>query len=71
MADSPFQGTLPNFTEAEIDPEKFYHYSMDPSNIGNQNKWVAFKEIGYQVYDDKSRWEAAQRCDRPIEREPT
>jgi hypothetical protein len=60
MADSTFQKSLPNFVEAEIDPEKFYRYSMDPMNIGSQSKWIAFEEIGYNVHDDESRWNAAQ-----------
>ena len=50
MTGVPFEGILPNSKRAEIDVEKFFHYSMDPSNIGNQNKWMAFQKIGYQVH---------------------
>lgn len=60
MIDFSFEGILPNSKKAEIDVEKFFHYSMDPSNIGNQNKWMAFQKIGYQVHAADSRWEAAQ-----------
>ncbi|MCP4347168.1 MAG: hypothetical protein GY795_16780 [Desulfobacterales bacterium] len=55
-----FQKNLPNFEKAEIDPDKFYRYSMDPGNISNQNKWMAFEEIGYQVWDEEIRKYDAQ-----------
>lgn len=60
MIDLTFRKPLPNFAEAEIDPDKFYRYSMDPTNIGSQSKWMAFEEIGYDVHDDESRWNATQ-----------
>ncbi len=50
---------LPNFEKAEINPQKFTGYSMNPYNIGNQNKWMAFGEIGYNVHHEKSRENAA------------
>ncbi|MCP4107870.1 MAG: hypothetical protein GY749_20390 [Desulfobacteraceae bacterium] len=55
-----FKKKLPNFEKAEIDHEKFYHYSMDPGNISNQNKWMAFEEIGYQVWHEEIRRYEAQ-----------
>ncbi len=60
MTDLSFQGILPNWKKAEIDVEKFFHYSMDPSSIGNQNKWIAFQKIGYRLHDADSRWKAVQ-----------
>jgi len=32
---------------------------MNPYHIGNQNKWMAFAEIGYNVHHEKSREDAA------------
>ncbi len=52
--------TLPNYTQAEIDIAKFERYSMDPANIRNQRKWVAFEIVGYDVQDYESRHEAAK-----------
>lgn len=60
MTELTNQKPLPNFAEAEIEPDKFYRYSMNPANIGSQNKWMAFAAIGYNVHHAESRWNAAQ-----------
>ena len=33
---------------------------MDPTNVGNQGKWVGFESIGWNVQDEASRQVAAQ-----------
>lgn len=51
---------LPRPQDAEIDPRKFEQYSMNPTNPGNQGKWMAFAAIGYDVENPQSRSAAAQ-----------
>ncbi len=50
---------LPNAAGAVIDMAKFSAYSMDPNNKGNGGKAAAFKQIGYNVDDEKARQAAA------------
>ncbi len=59
---------LNNGDEAQIDPAKFERYSMDPDNPNNRNKeddpatgkWVAFVDLGYDVYTPEGRAAGAQ-----------
>lgn len=51
---------MPNARNAEIDLRKFEEYSMNPENLRNQGKWIAFVAIGYDVEDAIARRAAAQ-----------
>lgn len=59
---------LKNVDQAQIDPAKFEKYSMDPDNPNNRTKkddpntgkWVAFKDIGYDVSTPEGRTASAQ-----------
>ncbi|MEH2047382.1 DUF6883 domain-containing protein [Nostoc sp.] len=46
---------LPKAKDAEIDPHKFEEYSMNPNNLSNQGKWMAFAAIGYNVQNAEAR----------------
>jgi len=59
MTELKIHNPLPNFEKADIAPEKFYEYSMNPDNIGNQKKWMAFEKIGYRIHNPKERKYAA------------
>ncbi|MFS8793192.1 hypothetical protein [Synechococcus sp. R5-12] len=48
-------GSLPRASEAAVDPAKFVDYSMNPANPGNQGKWIAFAELGYDVSTPEGR----------------
>lgn len=48
-------GSLPRASEAAVDPAKFVDYSMNPTNPGNQGKWIAFVELGYDVSTPEER----------------
>jgi hypothetical protein len=48
-------GSLPRASEAAVDPAKFVDYSMNPANRGNQGKWIAFVELGYDVSTPEER----------------
>ena len=51
---------LPSVQDAMIDPQKFEEYSMNPNNLTNQGKWMAFAALGYDVKSASSRNAAAQ-----------
>jgi uncharacterized protein YukE len=59
---------LKNVDEAQIDPAKFEKYSMDPDNPNNRTKkddpntgkWVAFRDLGYDVSTPEARTASAQ-----------
>lgn len=46
---------LPWSEEAIIDPAKFENYSLSPDNPGNQGKWIAFEQLGYDVHTSERR----------------
>lgn len=59
---------LTNVDQAQIDSAKFEKYSMDPDNPNNRTKrddpntgkWVAFRDVGYDVSTPESRAAGAQ-----------
>jgi hypothetical protein len=57
---------LPNAENAEIDRRKFAEYSMNPDNPNNQDKWLAFAALGYDVRTASSREFAAQSIIEPL-----
>ncbi|MGA7954460.1 MAG: DUF6883 domain-containing protein [Gloeobacterales cyanobacterium] len=46
---------LPEAQNAQINPRKFYEYSMNPENPHSGGKWKAFEQIGYDVYTPQGR----------------
>lgn len=58
-----FPPPLKNFDLAQMDPAKFENYSMDPNNPNNRTKkddpntgkWVAFRNLGYNVSTQEGR----------------
>ncbi len=50
---------LPNWQHAEIDPSKFSDYAMNAAHPDNQEKWLAFRAIGYRTLTALQRSEAA------------
>lgn len=50
---------LPMAQSAEVDIRKFVEYSMNPDNLANQGKWIAFAALGYEVQNVKGRTSAA------------
>lgn len=51
---------LPNADKAEIDRHKFEQYSLNPDNLNNQGKFIAFMTIGYDVNSPQGRYLAAE-----------
>jgi HAMP domain-containing protein len=57
---------LPNAVNAEIDRRKFTEYSMNPNNPNNQDKWMAFAALGYDLRTAPDRAIAAQAIIAPL-----
>jgi hypothetical protein len=57
---------LPFVQDAMIDPQKFEEYSMNPNNLTNQGKWIAFAALGYDVQSASSRNATAQDVIRQL-----